>query len=124
VCDECGWTGAEGGVDDMSLTAATWSISPAAAELEAVRTQSMAGACRRCGGEMVHRADDDEQVVLERFKVYRRETRPLEEFYRTRSTFRAIDGAQPVDKVTLALGRAVESALDSAMVDRLLEERR
>lgn len=119
VCDECGWTGAEGSIDDMSLSAATWSISPAAADLESVRAQSTVGACRRCGGEMVHRADDDVNVVVERLKVYRRETRPLEEFYRSRSTFRAIDGAQPVDKVTVAVGRAIESALDSAMVDSL-----
>lgn len=119
VCDECGWTGVEGGVDDMSLSAATWSISPAAAELESVRAQSTAGACRRCGGEMVHRSDDNEEVVRERLKVYRRETRPLEDFYRSRSTFRAIDGAQAIDKVTAAVARAVESALDSAMVDAL-----
>lgn len=112
VCSECGWTVSEGGADDMSLSAATLSISPAAAELESVRAQSTAGVCRRCGGELMHRSDDTEEVVRERLKVYRRDTRPLVDFYRTRSTFRAIRGTQAVDRVASDLANAVESVLD------------
>ena len=36
----------------------------------------------------MQRADDNEAVVLERLKVYRRDTQPLVEYYRTRPTFR------------------------------------
>jgi len=119
ICTECGWTGSEGGIDDMSLSAATLSISPAAAELESVRAQSTAGVCRRCGGELMHRSDDDEGVVRERLKVYRRDTIPLVEFYRSRSTFRTVNGAQSVDRVAAELSRAVESVLDNAALDGL-----
>lgn len=66
--------------------------------------------CSRCGGGLAQRADDDESVVRERLKVYHRNTAPLVEYYRGRSTFRAVDGAQPPDVVAEALAGAVESA--------------
>lgn len=66
--------------------------------------------CSRCGGGLGQRADDDESVVRERLKVYHRNTAPLVEYYRGRSTFRAVDGAQPPDVVAEALAGAVESA--------------
>jgi hypothetical protein len=42
----------------------------------------------------VQRADDNEQVVLERLKVYERATKPLVDFYRDRRRFRSVNGAQ------------------------------
>jgi adenylate kinase family enzyme len=48
-------------------------------------------------------------VVLERFKIYQRATRPLVEFYRDRPTFRSIDGAQTADSVTADLAAAIEA---------------
>ena len=45
-------------------------------------------ACASCGGRLVQRADDNEAVVLERLKVYQRQTKPLVEYYRARPTFR------------------------------------
>jgi adenylate kinase len=67
-------------------------------------------ACARCGGRMVQRADDNQAVVLERLKVYHRQSEPLVEYYRLRPTFRSIDGAQPPDKVAADLAAAIESA--------------
>jgi adenylate kinase len=59
--------------------------------------------CQTCGGELVTRADDAAAVVRERLRVYRRDTRPVIEYYRGRPTFRAIDGAQSPDAVRAAL---------------------
>ena len=66
--------------------------------------------CQRCGGTLVHRADDDEQVVLERLRVYRHATRPLVEYYRERPTFCTVNGAQPADHVAEELGRTIDIA--------------
>ena len=55
--------------------------------------------CAKCGGELVQRADDDGQVVLERLKVYERATRPVLEYYRERPTFRVVNGAQAPEQV-------------------------
>ena len=41
--------------------------------------------------------------------MYRRDTQPLVDYYRARSTFRAIDGAQPPDQVAAAIAEAVGS---------------
>jgi adenylate kinase len=50
--------------------------------------------CVKCGGPLKQRSDDNEAVVLERLKVYRRDTQPLVDYYRSRPTFRAVNGAQ------------------------------
>jgi adenylate kinase len=76
----------------------------------AVRPQTEPLRCRRCGGRLTHRADDDESVVLERLKVYMRDTQPLVEYYRQRPTFRAVNGAQAPDQVSADLAAAIEAA--------------
>ena len=56
-------------------------------------------ACGKCGGELVQRADDDQDVVLERLKVYQQSTKPVLEYYRERPTFRVVNGAQAPERV-------------------------
>jgi adenylate kinase len=66
--------------------------------------------CARCSGRLKQRADDNENVVRERLKVYRQSTQPLVDYYRTRPTFRAVDGAKSPEQVAADLAAAVESA--------------
>ena len=66
--------------------------------------------CLRCGGQLKQRSDDNEAVVLERLKVYRRDTQPLVDYYRSRPTFRAVNGAQAMERVFTDLTEAVDSA--------------
>jgi adenylate kinase len=66
--------------------------------------------CRRCGGELVHRVDDNENVVRERLRVYQENTKPLVHYYRERPTFRAVDGAQPPHVVAQEISAAVGDA--------------
>ncbi len=65
--------------------------------------------CSRCGGALTQRADDREEVIRERLRVYARDTRPLVDFYRDRATFRSVDGAQAPEQVARDLAAAVES---------------
>jgi adenylate kinase len=65
--------------------------------------------CHDCGGPLVPRADDREQVVLNRLQVYREQTEPLVEYYGRRPTYCRIDGARLPDDVTADIIRAVES---------------
>ena len=46
------------------------------------------------------RADDTEEVIRERQRVYREKTEPLIGYYRERGLLREIDGHRPVDEVT------------------------
>jgi adenylate kinase len=67
-------------------------------------------ACATCGAALVQRTDDDSSVVLERLKVYTRDTKPLVDYYRMRPTFRTVNGAQAPDRVAADLVRAVDAA--------------
>ena len=66
--------------------------------------------CQKCDGELITRADDDDAIVRERLKVYQRQTKPLVEYYSSRSTFRVINGNQAPDLVTADVDSAVSKA--------------
>ena len=74
-----------------------------------------AATCAKCGGKLVQRADDNQAVVIERLKVYHRQSEPLVEYYRVRPTFYSIDGAQPPDRVAADLAAAIEAAGHAAV---------
>jgi adenylate kinase len=69
-----------------------------------------AAECQRCGGTLAQRSDDNDAVVLERLKVYHRQTQPLVEYYQMRPTFRSVNGSQAPDRVAADLVAAIESA--------------
>jgi adenylate kinase len=72
--------------------------------------------CEKCGGELVSRTDDDDEIVRERLKVYLRQSKPLVDYYSARDTFRAINGNQPADVVTAAVAGAVDEAAEAGGV--------
>ena len=73
-------------------------------------TDSSAAVCRTCGGALVYRTDDNDRIVLERLRVYADQTRPLVDYYRTRPTFRTVNGAQPPDRVAQELEATIVDA--------------
>jgi len=66
--------------------------------------------CAKCGGELIQRVDDNEDVVLDRLKVYQRATRPVLEYYRERPTFRVVNGAQTPERVAHELDTMIRDA--------------
>jgi adenylate kinase len=58
------------------------------------------GVCDSCGGTLVQRDDDTEDVVLNRLEVYRKQTEPLEHFYWERGLLRDVEAVGEVDEVT------------------------
>lgn len=72
------------------------------------------GACQQCGGALIARMDDGVDIVLERLKVYQRQTKPLVDYYSARPTFRPIDGNQAPDAVAKQVDRALTEASRSA----------
>jgi adenylate kinase len=111
ICGDCGETvdsDVPSPAEQLMMGGAT---APASSDAAApARAASPAPRCRRCGGELKQRADDSVAVVLERLKVYHRNTEPLVDYYRSRPTFRAVNGAQPPDGVAADLASAVEAA--------------
>lgn len=64
-------------------------------------------ACRRCGGALVHRADDDEHVVRDRLRVYTEQSKPLLDYYRGRPTFCTVNGAQSPGQIAQEIEAAI-----------------
>jgi adenylate kinase len=110
ICSDCG---ANADVAEVEAAAGERMVRPgdgAAEAAAAMLAQTDPLRCRRCGGVLVQRTDDSDSVVLERLKVYRASTKPLVDFYRSRPTFRAINGAQGPDRVAADLAAAIAAA--------------
>ena len=71
----------------------------------------VAGRCDRCGGELEQRTDDSEPVLRERLAVYRRQTLPVEELYRTRGWLVPVDGDREPDLVFESIRQAVSEGV-------------
>ena len=67
-------------------------------------------ACKKCGGELVQRTDDNSDVVLKRLKVYQQQTKPVLEYYRERLTFRVVNGAQQPERVAHEMNTLIDDA--------------
>ncbi len=57
------------------------------------------GLCDACGGALFHRADDNEETVLNRIRVYKTETRPVLDFYRGSGLLRTINGEREAEEI-------------------------
>ena len=64
--------------------------------------------CNLCGGEVVRRSDDEEQVVRERLKIYHEVTQPLINYYREHKLLKIVDGTSPQDIVYNQLAYLIE----------------
>jgi len=67
-----------------------------------------AGVCDLDGSELYQRDDDKVETVKNRIQVYRKQTAPLIEYYRDAEKLVEINGAQPIEKVTAELVKALE----------------
>ena len=55
--------------------------------------------CDLCGGELIQRADDNEETVKQRLDVYEKQTAPLVEYYEKAGKLIRIDGDKSIDEV-------------------------
>uniref|UniRef100_A0A7C3ZFR9 Adenylate kinase n=1 Tax=Archaeoglobus fulgidus TaxID=2234 RepID=A0A7C3ZFR9_ARCFL len=55
--------------------------------------------CDKCGGELYQRDDDREETVRERYRVYRKNTEPLIDYYRNKGILYDVDGTKDIEGV-------------------------
>ncbi len=58
------------------------------------------GACNECGGELFHREDDREEIILHRFEVYEKQTYPILERYENRGKVKKMDGEIKIEEIS------------------------
>jgi adenylate kinase len=64
--------------------------------------------CDVCGGDVVQREDDREEVIANRLRLYREHTEPVIQFYRELGLLEVIDGLGGPDEVTERIVAALE----------------
>jgi len=65
--------------------------------------------CRNCGGVVMRRSDDEPEAVRNRLRVYREQTAPVIDWYKTHGVrFVRIDAVGPVDDVTTRVLRELD----------------
>ncbi len=55
--------------------------------------------CTKCGGDVIQRADDNEETVGKRLKVYTDQTQPLIDYYKAQGKLAEVDGMKAIDDV-------------------------
>jgi adenylate kinase len=73
----------------------------------------VAGICDVCGHQLVNRADDDEETIMKRLEVYKRETKPLVLYFWERGLLRDIDAEAPEEVVADRMIEAIADLLDT-----------
>jgi adenylate kinase len=77
---------------------------------DSFKPTKLKGVCDVCGStEFVRRPDDKAETVAARLEAYEAQTAPLLPYYRAKGLVRSVDGMQPIDEVTAAIGRALEA---------------
>ncbi len=64
-------------------------------------------ACKKAGGELVQRDDDNETTIRNRLQVYERQTAPLIDYYQKRSLLKTVEATGDVNDVYARFKKAV-----------------
>lgn len=65
--------------------------------------------CDKCGAELIHRSDDQPEVVAKRLVEYREKTAPLTDFYKKAGNLVTVSSAGAIEDVTAAIFAALEA---------------
>ena len=63
------------------------------------KPSTVEGKCDKCGGQLVHRADDQPDAIRNRLKVYGEQTSPLLGYYRTKGLLIGIDAVGGIQDI-------------------------
>ena len=66
------------------------------------------GVCDKCGGELYQREDESEAAVKVRLETYKKQTKPLIDYYTMKGTIININGDQPMEDVFKDIEKKLE----------------
>lgn len=67
------------------------------------------GVCDVCGGEVVQRPDDKEDIIQTRLEAYEQSTSPLKDYYKRKGLFKDVDGLGSTEEVFSLIKKALDS---------------
>lgn len=66
------------------------------------------GQCDKCGGELRHRADDNEETIGNRLRVYEAQTAPLIAYFRNQGKLRTVQGVGEISDIFAAVVKVLK----------------
>lgn len=63
--------------------------------------------CEVCGGELIQRADDNEETIKHRIKIYHEQTEPIKDYYKKSGKLVIAYGEEELADTTKAVSRAL-----------------
>ena len=78
----------------------------------------MDDSCDECGGRLKRRADDNEETIGNRLRIYEMQTAPVIERYREQKRLRVVQGIGEIETVFKAVKKVIEEARASFGRDR------
>lgn len=71
-------------------------------------SQGISDTCKKCGGKLFQRPDDNEQTVKARLEVYQNQTAPLIEYYAKQNIMFDVDGSLPLEEVFANISKVMD----------------
>lgn len=65
--------------------------------------------CDKCGGNLRHRADDNEQTIINRLRVYEAQTSPVVSYYRDQGKLHTLQGVGDIESIFNAIVGVLQS---------------
>jgi adenylate kinase len=72
------------------------------------------GVCDMCGGNLHHRADDNEETISNRLRIYESQTRPLVGYYESRGMLQVVEGEGEIPDIFESVVRSATRLLEAA----------
>ena len=70
--------------------------------------------CDKCGGELRQRADDNEETISNRLRIYEMQTMPLIEYYAEQNKLQKVQGIGEIKTVNRAVLKAIDALPDDS----------
>lgn len=77
--------------------------------------------CDKCGGNLRHRADDNEETIGSRLRIYESQTAPLAAYYRNQGKLRTVQGVGEIANIFQAM-RKVADEMANAKAPAVVEQ--
>lgn len=79
----------------------------------------LADRCDRCGGNLHHRSDDNEETIGNRLRVYEAQTTPLIAYYRNQNKLRTVQGVGEIQDIFNDVCKVVDELPEQGVIDTM-----
>jgi len=82
----------------------------------------LADRCDRCGGNLHHRSDDNEETIGNRLRVYEAQTTPLIAYYRNQNKLRTVQGVGEIQDIFSDVCKVVDELPEQGVIDTMFAQ--